>query len=815
MASWLDVKLGARMLAKYPGLTLVAGLAIMVAIALGAVFDIAAGVVGATLPFEEGDRIVAIEQWDLERNNQTPRILHDFATWRDELRTVRELGAYRTIDRNLIVPGAPVQLVRVAEMSAAGFDVARVPPLMGRTLHADDERADAPPVLVIGAEVWRARFQSDPAVVGREVRLGDTAHTIVGVMPEGFAFPMNHRLWIPLRANPLEYARGQGPALAIFGRLAPGATLPQAQAELTTLSASAAATFPETHAHLRAHVLPYTAQLFDDMQGWEITAVRVLLALLLAVLCVNVAVLFYARTAARQGELAVRTALGASRTRIVAQLFVEAALLSTGAAAAGLLVAALSIDRLNAFIATLSGPLMGGVPFWIDLTLSPRTVAYALSLAAVAAFVVGVVPGLSATGRRLPSRLGQHGAALHLGKTWNALIVAQVAFAAAVLPTTILFASTFVRFGTADPGFAADEFLTATLVMDPDDGRADQSRYAARLNDVVSRLEAAPEVTDVTFASDLPGQEPTVRVQFEGSSTHQTRSSSVAADFFDAFGARLLAGRLFRSNDRGDADTAVVVNATFARAVPGGELPVGRRLEYVEGYQTGGVTRLPAGTELGRSYEIVGVVDDVPPTAMQPGETAARVYHLLRPGTVYPVKLALHTRDVPATFAGPLQEIGISLDPTLQMHDVVPLGDVMRVFQRGMRLGGVALALTTVSVLLLCAAGTYALMSFTVTQRRREIGLRIALGASPRQVVRAIGGRAARQVAIGLSLGLAVGVLFDVAIEGTGPLGGQRRLLMPLVAGAIALVSVLAALGPARRGLRLEPNETLKGEIHT
>ncbi|MDQ3309631.1 MAG: ABC transporter permease, partial [Gemmatimonadota bacterium] len=213
----LDLKLGARMLAKHPGLTLVGGLGMAVAIAIGAVFDVTAAVVHTPLPLDDGERLVAIESWDAEINNQERQILHDFTTWREELRAVEDLGAYRDVARNLIVPGGSVEPISVAEMTASGFRAARVPPLLGRPLLQEDERPGAPQVVVIGYGVWQNQFRGDPNVVGRQARLGNTVHTVVGVMPEGFAFPINHRLWTPLRADPAAYERRNGPGIQVFG----------------------------------------------------------------------------------------------------------------------------------------------------------------------------------------------------------------------------------------------------------------------------------------------------------------------------------------------------------------------------------------------------------------------------------------------------------------------------------------------------------------------------------------------------------------------------------------------------------------------
>src|SRR5688500_17751241 len=249
--SWLDIKLGVRMLVKYPGLALVGGLGMAVAIAIGAgSFAFFYSAMYPDIPLYEGDRIVALENWDAVASNEERQSLHDLHEWRREMKSVQDVGAFRTVGRNLFTGEGAGEPVPVAEMTASGFVVARVAPLLGRPLVEEDERKGAPPVLVIGYDVWKTRFEGDPRVVGRQVRLGTTPHTIVGVMPEDFAFPMNHRYWIPLRADPRDYERGEGPEIFIFGRLAPGATAEQAQAELTTLGGRAAAAFPRTHERL-------------------------------------------------------------------------------------------------------------------------------------------------------------------------------------------------------------------------------------------------------------------------------------------------------------------------------------------------------------------------------------------------------------------------------------------------------------------------------------------------------------------------------------------------------------------------------------
>jgi putative ABC transport system permease protein len=821
----LDLRLGARMLVKYPGLALVGGVGMAAAIAIGAAFAVLVSAMYSPLPLDEGERVVTLESWDAEINNQEPRILHDFAAWKGELRTVEELGAFRTLERNLSAPGLSAEPVIVAEMTASGFRVARTPPLLGRYLVDDDERPGTPPVVVIGHDEWRGRFAGDPGVVGREVRLGSAVHTIVGVMPEGFAFPLNHRFWVPLRADPAAYARREGPAINVFGRLAPGATLERANAELATAGRRAAAAFPETHARLRPRAVPFTMHLFDDLQGTEVPLTNLLVLLLLGVVCANVAILVYARTATRRGEITVRSALGASRRRIVTQLFVEALVLAAVAGAVALALVGFALGHVDALVEPLPA-----VPFWMDFRLTPAVVLYVVGLTVLGAAVAGIIPALKATGAGLERSLRQlgGGTGMRLGRTWAVLIIAQVAFAVAVMPAAVHHASQWIRRGTGGPGFAADEFLTTRLGMDREvppsaeaEGyeRAFDARYVARAAELARRLEAEPGVSALTFAMELPGQEPTMRVDVEGvpaparaPSGHPVRFNRVDAGFFGAFGVPVLAGRRFHSGDLVDGAAPAVVNRTFVREVLGGGEALGRRFRYLEGYRSGGVVRPPAGVELGRWYEVVGVVGDFPARPMDPGETEARLYHPLAPGQAYPLNLAVRVRDAaPAEFSGRLRAVAAGLDPTLRLNGLRPLDAVLRQWQTGMRMAALAVGLVTLSVLLLSAAGLYALMSFTVTRRRREIGIRAAMGADPRQLLRSIFSRALGQMALGVVAGLAAAGLLDVAAGGA-MMGGDGLVLLPAVAALMLGVGLLAAVGPARRGLRIHPMEALREE---
>ena len=279
----------------------------------------------------EGERVVSFVNWDAATNNREERLMHDFAAWHG-LKSVEDLGASRTVGRNLIAEGGQPETVPVAEISSSAFRLARVSPLMGRYLLPEDERPDAPAAIVIGHDVWRRRFAADPDIVGRSIQLGSTTYAIVGVMPEGFGFPINHRFWVPWHHHAVDTGREPDRSINVFARLVPGATLESAQSELSAAGQRLESASPATHQHLRPRVVPYP-YVFTDMDDPEnalaLHAIQIAIVMLLVVVCVNVAILVYARTATRHGEIAVRSALGASRRRIVAQLFVEA-LVMTG-----------------------------------------------------------------------------------------------------------------------------------------------------------------------------------------------------------------------------------------------------------------------------------------------------------------------------------------------------------------------------------------------------------------------------------------------------------------------------------------------------
>lgn len=813
--SRIDVKLGIRMLVKYPGLSIIGGAGFAVAIAISAsFFALMYALMYSTLPFADGDRIVALENWDIEKNNEERRALHDLIAWRGEMKSVEEISAFRTIGRNLIVPGGSVEFVRIAQMTASGFRVARVAPVLGRPLLDADEAPGAQPVALIGYRVWQTKFHGDPAIIGRDVRFGNLVHTIVGVMPDGFEFPVNHEYWTALRTDVTGLARLQGPAILIFGRLRDGVTTEQAQAELSTIGARAAAAFPATHAKLQPRILPYARPILDiqDITGQQFAMFQATVSILLLIVAINVSILIYARTATRLGEIAVRTALGATRRRIVAQLFIEALVLCAVSAAAGIALARFGMSQGYAILETEGM----GMPYWIDGSIPGITILYVVALAIVAAVISGVLPALHATGRRLQSTMRQAGASdgLRLGRTWTALIVMQVALAVAGLPAALTMAWSDSRLALTHASFDKQTFLDATIV--PDGGApADVSqqefskqvgvRFAKLQSDLVEKLKGEPLVADVTIADEAPGHEPGARLIIDdlpvpASGSPQARVNRVALDYFDVLGAQIVAGRNLQSGDAG-----VVVNRAFVRQVLGGANALGRRFTYA-----GPTASEGADVNRAKSYEIVGVVSDLFTNSVDADLVRPVIYHVHQPGA-RAVDLLIRVRGSdPAQFTPRLRDVLADLDPTARLQ-AMSFSQMERQSVLALRLILLATSLIVISVLLLSAAGIYALMSFTVSQRRKEIGIRAAMGADARQLLFSIFSKAALQLGAGVIVGVALASLLDI-VSGGGILGSFGRSMLPIMSLVMIAVGLIAAIGPARRGLRIQPTEALRAE---
>ncbi|MGQ0639708.1 MAG: ABC transporter permease [Gemmatimonadaceae bacterium] len=849
--SALDVRLALRVLVKYPVLSSVSVIGLAIAIAIGTtVFGVVAAALDPSLPLESGDRIVAVQirRADAPGNAELP-VRDDFLAWRTELTAIRDLGAFQLDDRNLIVENEVTDVVAVAAMSAAGFRVARVRPELGRPLLEDDERAGGPLVVVIGHGEWQQHFGGDPNIIGRTVRLAETIHTVVGVMPEDFRFPRSHGFWVPLRLDASKSAFGGGPPIQVFGRLADGVTLERARAQVAMIGRRMAAAYPVTHEHRRPTIVPFahTAGItaVDPHDVWRLYLIQVGATLLLLVVAVNVAVLVYARTATRTTEIAVRIALGASRARVITQLFVEALVLSLAAAAIGLSLAGFALDLLEQLF-TQGGD---GQPFWFDIGLSPALAVYVCGLAILGGTVVGVVPALKVTGRRAYGSLQQfaaRGSGMRLGPTWSVLIVAQVAITVAVLPASIHYASVLLRTGMRDPGYPAQEFLRARISLDreeapsPAESTAYQRRFDARFSSAADALErrlvSEPGVA-AAFVSAFPGGERDRWFEIEGdvvvgSAADSVREktmvhasiNSASVGLFELFDAPMVAGRGFIDADTASGSTGVIVDTAFAARLTGGNV-VGRRIRNLE------ARRADAGETAGREpwLEIVGVVADPPQPSTDPDDRwLPNVYRAAAPTSLKTdgpqassIRLRIRVRSgLTPVFTRRLRDMVAAIDPRFELHELRSDEGVLSSGLRTLRTGALSVAVATLSVLLLSAAGIYAMLSFTVAQRRREIGIRAALGANPRRILSGVFARASAQLGAGVAVGVILAIALDGATDGMvmgSPSADGKGLrgavvLMPIVAAIVMAVGLLAALTPARRGLAVQPTEALRDD---
>ena len=829
---WLDLKLSLRMLRKSWGLTLVGGLAMTLVIVIGVVvFWFLEQAFSPTLPLAEGERVVSIQTWDRLNRRPYPTTVEDVERWRDTLRSVVDFGVFRRVDRNLKLGEGPAERVRVAEMTASGFQLARISPSLGRPLVQADELEGADPVVVIGDRVWRARFAADPNVLGRTLWLSGVEHTVVGVMPEGYAFPVSDQFWVPFQWSAIGHGTELDPDQATaFARLGKGVALESTKAEVRALGLLPTHRFTGSEEpDLTARVVPY-ALAFDAHSEpgkipWEARLMLVLILLLLVPPSANIAILVYARTLSRQGELAARFVLGAGRRRLVGQLFLEVLVLSSGAAVLAVILASAGGVYLRAMLEQES---RDGIPFWVDFSLSAQAMVFAGLLALVAALVAGLVPALKATGRQAQSGFHSLGNRidLPLGRTWTALVVIQVALCLSVLPTAVEMGWGTVRKGVLGPGFAAETYLTAELSLDRDQlerGSAQgaapgertaapfESRFGALQSEWIRQMSAESGVLGITAALSPPGEEPWVDVELEpveladgqvSAASHRlVRLNRVDRQFFDVFQIPVLAGRSFQAGDFDGSVKAVVVNQAFADQWADEGSPLGRRVRTTRFIHEDS----PKPGETSSWVEIVGVVADRPAHA-----THGTMYQPAAVGQIYPLSVSIRAGLDPSRLSDRARELTEAVNPALRVERILPLDEIYRENEVANNMGALSLALVTLSVLLLSAAGIYALMSFTVRQRRREIGIRSALGAQPLRVLTGIFGRALGQIGAGVVVGMSLAVLLAryFPIEQIG--GWNVPGVIPLAALFMLGVGLLAAAGPARRGLKVDPIEELR-----
>lgn len=828
--SWLDVKLGWRMLPKHPVLNLAAvfALAVGIPVALGPAH--LARALEAPLPGDRDDRIRAIRYWDPLASSVAPTSDSELAFWDETLRSFTSLGAFVTSSYSVATPDGPAVPADGAQVSASVFPLLDARPLLGRVLEARDFDPGAPKVVVVGHALWSSRFGRDETLLGRSIRIGRDLHTVVGVMRDGFTFPANETLWLPLRTASVGGAAGRT-NLRILGRLADGFTDAQAQAELTRAGKPPvmAAERPgeaEERARLRAEVVPFGLLFVALPAGGlasqpEFLIVQAMMLALLLVACVNVAMLMFARTATRLRELAIRSALGATRTRIVSQILVETLLLALIAAGLGVLAADWALGRLD--LAAMAGA--PALPYWLSLGLTTRTVLTAFAFAAVSATVAGALPAIVITGRAIAQSIGG-GARVRFGRLTSALVVADIAVSVAAVGMAFAVArhATSVQVLDRATGIDATRYLAVEVRL-PEDAatatdvhgaveRAERMRLrlAADQQALVAALEREPGITRVAVGDALPRMEHGSRpYELDGadataaSRRRWTRVARVDAGFFDALGTPLLRGRDFERSDAERGSRVAIVNTAFVEHVLEGRDPLGRRVRFP--------ARDGAGEETW--HEIVGVVGHLGVNVVN-AERGEAVYLPTAPGGINPMRLAVHTVLPPATLSARVRELVVAVDADLVVTRTSVLSDVRQgdwYLVMGLAAGLVALAAVLIA---LATSGLYAMLSLSVSERTREIGIRAALGAPRGRLLATMLWRPLAQIGVGAMIGLPVAALFLFELTGateSGPSASRAMLgALALSVGIVLLVGVSSCLVPTRRVLAVEASEAMRAE---
>lgn len=795
-----------RTLLRQPTLNALAVLALGLGIGLTAMmFSIVYGVVLRGLPFEHSEQLVHIARTQLSAG--IPRMqatIHDVADWRAQQRTFEDLAAYKNRSVAMARSGeSPVRL-EGAEMTPSAFRLLRVRPQLGRTFLDREQGASAPDVIVLSDHVWRDRFDRDPQIIGRVVHANGRPTTIIGVMPEGFTFPFRQDIWMPLRVDSLRFARGQGDTLEVFGRLRDGASIAHATAELAGIAATLASTYPDTNGGVGVVVQPYIQRYLGES---GITALYAMLAAVFGVLlvaCVNVANLTLARVAMRSRRIAIQVSLGATRSRVLGDVLVETMILVVLGAGFGIGLAKIGIDVFNASLPARN------LPFWVVVTLDPAVLGFVSVLTVASTVLAGIIPALRAA--RLDATellLDQvHGTTgLRVGRVSRALVIVEVALSSALLVGAAIMIRGVVSLERSDWGFPADRVFTARVEVPETYDAASQRHFAERL---LSTLAAQPAVEHAALTTALPVVgSPRGRIIIEGQNSQSgsfrgapmAHRAAVTPGFFDTFGIGVTEGRRLADTDHKGTMPVAVINRSFARQHFPTRNALGHRFR-------------PEAAPQGVWLTIVGIVEDAHmDDVAHPSHIDAGYYVPLAQEPARSVSLAVRTEAAASGFGSTIGRTVFATDPDA----VVYAGQTMRAaigestwfygLFAGLFgvFGIVALALGTV--------GLYGVVMFSVKQRTREIGIRMALGAGRAHVLRLVIAQGVVQFGIGLVVGLllAVGLARMLAALIYGAQRGD--LLTFLVVSVVLTLAALAAcLVPAHYATRVDPTRALRAE---
>lgn len=804
-----DLRFAVRSVLRTPGQSLLAVLALALGIGLtSTVFSVVYGAAIKGLPFEESERLHVIDlrarSGPADGRGFVSNRVHQLDDWQARQRSFEELGAWSTLGVNLGSEGSVPERLPGALLTANVLRVLRVRPEIGREFDDADGRAGAPLVVIIGHGVWQSRFGGDPDIVGRAVRVNGRPATIVGVMPEGFGFPLRESIWLPLDTEPLQAPRGQGPRLTIFGRLTDDASIESAQSEFRSLVAGLVLDFPDDYAHVSPEIRPYWRRfLGDDAAAPGLYTMLLAVFGVLLVACANVANLLLARAVMRTKELAVRVALGASRAQVAFQVLAESAVIAVAGGVAGLGFAWIGIGAFRR-VAVDTNP-----PFWMAFTLNGPVVAFVIGLVVVSALVAGLVPALRSARPNLIDILAdapRGGTSLRMGRISRLLVTVELALSIALLLPSASFVKSIVALETREFGFAVEDVLTGWVSL-PDADYPDEESRLVFFRELQRRLDAGSGVRSAALTSLLPAEtgralpfeiegQPAVNERERAS----TQTAAITEDFFDTYGVAPVEGRGFTDGDMATSEPVIMVNQRFAeRFFPDGRA-VGRRIRIIApGYDDEPWRR------------IVGIAPDMFFGAGDPTRDWG-VYLPLEQRAPAGMSIVIRANGAPGALADWMRRTVASIDPGLPVGSAFVMKDVIFQETWQTRLFGTLFASFGGIALFLAVVGLYGVVAFSTRQRTREIGVRVALGAEPAGVVALIVRQGFWQLLVGSVFGIAGGLALTRALV---PIDIGVRVFDPVPHGTVLLLltaaAVVAHLVPAVRASRTNPAAVLRG----
>jgi predicted permease len=802
-----DVRQAVRALRRRPGFTLTAVLTLAIGIgANAAVFTIVDALLLRPLPFgDRSARVVSLhsthptqpEDWpdarlsgpDLDDLRRSTRLLEDVAGYLGRNFTVAETAGL-------------AERVRGGGVTPNLFPLLGVQPALGRFFVAEEAQPiGLEPAVILSYGLWQSRFGGDPAIVGKPILVNQRARTVVGVMPAGFRFPERDDIWLPLAALPGS-PRDQR-MLAGIGVLRPGVRLAQLQAELDGLAAALAARHPSTNREWGLRALMYRDLAFDRAGRVAVFSLMGAVALVLLIGCANLSNLLLAAGVARQREIAVRTAIGASRARIVREMLAEGLVLS---AAGGLLGAVLGRLGLDALVASWPEEL----PYWIHFDVDARVVGFLAVIVVLTAIAFGLLPALRASRPDVIEQLkeGARSAGSRADRRLQGgLVVAQVALCLALLVGANLMIRTFLKLQAADPGFDEKPLASLRLYL-PGDAYNPLPAKAAFVRRAVDRLRALPGVAAAAATTSIPADDGglPIRIVADGRPVEAGRENgaimiATVPSLFDTLGVRLVAGRPFTDGETEQAGAPVaIVNGRLARHFWPDGSALGRRLGLVDAQATTWLTIVGIAPEM--QYEEFGE---------ETAQSALQVYVPYGRMGVRTIAFLVRGTAPAASLLRPMRAALAQVEAQAPVYDVSTMRERRALTTWERRFFGEAVGAFALVALLLACLGVYGVLSYTVSRRTREIGVRIAVGAAPIDVMRLVVGQAAALAGIGAAVGLLLstavayllqGILYGVVPHDPKTLLGTATLLVAVVIGASAL--------PARRATRIDPVDALR-----